>query len=185
MDKSAVLIDGAYLGYILKHHFGEPRLDYALLAQWACQGETLFRTCYYDCLPYQSSPPTDEEREQISKKQRFFTALSRLNRFSVVQGRVEYRGTGDDGRPIFQQKRVDLQIGLEVSMLVHRGLVSTIALVTGDSDMLPAVEMAQKNGVIVRLVHGPRGEYHQDLWDTVDERLEITQAEIDKLLLKR
>ncbi|REJ38013.1 MAG: hypothetical protein DIU84_02180 [Bacillota bacterium] len=39
-----------------------------------------------------------------------------------------------------------------------------IVLVTGDRDLIPAVEMAQSAGVLVRLVHGPKHTYHSELW---------------------
>lgn len=60
-----------------------------------------------------------------------------------------------------------------------------IAILSGDSDLLPAVEMAKDTGIIVRLVHGPRGTYHGDLWDAADERKEITLDVIDKCRVDR
>lgn len=54
-----------------------------------------------------------------------------------------------------------------------------VVLVTGDSDMIPAAAAEQEAAALVRLVHGPRDaqgrpSYHQDLWDLVDERKEIS-----------
>ncbi len=178
MSKVAVFIDGGYLANILKHHFSEPRLDYAKLVKWICEDDELFRTYYYDCLPYQSSVPSDEERQMLSRKQRFLTALKRLDRFTVREGRLEYRGIADDGTPVFQQKRVDLQIGLDIATVVTASRADIVAILSGDSDLLPAVEMAKNNGVIVRLVHGPRVTYHNDLWDAADERKQISSEVI-------
>lgn len=61
-----------------------------------------------------------------------------------------------------------------------------VVIMSGDSDMIPAVAMARNEGVVVRLAVGPKSvagtaNYHQDLWDQVDERLLLTQADIDKL----
>ncbi len=50
-----------------------------------------------------------------------------------------------------------------------------IVLVSGDSDLIPAVQFAQQEAVLVRLVHGPERTYHQDLWDIADERYQITE----------
>jgi uncharacterized LabA/DUF88 family protein len=135
-------------------------------------------TYYYDCLPYQSLVPSDEEREMVSRKQRFLSALKRLDRFTVREGRLEYRGTADDGSPIFQQKRVDLQIGLDIATVVTRGRADIVAMVSGDSDLLPAVQMAKDSGVIVRLIHGPKVTYHGDLWEAADERKQISSETI-------
>lgn len=183
IQQAAVFVDGGYLSKVLRHHFGEPRIDYAKLASWSATGMTVFRTYYYDCLPHQSSHPTQEERERLSRAQRFFTALERLERFTVRQGRLAYRGIDDKGSPVYQQKRVDLQLGLDIASVVSRGRVQMIVLVSGDSDLIPAVQFAQQEAVLVRLVHGPKHTYHQDLWDIADERYEITQDVIDRCLM--
>lgn len=184
MGSTAILLDSGYLNNVLKKYYGEPRLDYRAFADWICGNDSLFRVYYYDCLPYQSSRPTSEEAQMVSKKQRFLAGLSRLNRFTVRLGRLEYRGTSDDGRPIFHQKRIDLQIGLDVATLVFNRRVDVIAIVSGDSDLIPAISLAKDNGVIIRLVHGPRPTYHQDLWDIADERLEITTEIIQEVSKK-
>jgi len=82
MPQASVFIDGGYLARILKD-LGEPKIDYALLARWAAEGYDLFRTYYYDCLPYQSPNPSNEERQRAAARRRFFTALNRLDRFTV------------------------------------------------------------------------------------------------------
>lgn len=179
MGSAAVLIDGGYLANILKKYFSRPRVDHEAFAKWVCQGEDLFRVYYYDCLPYQSRPATLEQSQMLSKAQSFFDALKSLRRFTVREGRLEFRGVDDKGNPVFQQKRVDLQIGLDIATLSLRDRVSVISLVSGDSDLIPAVQFAKENGIIVRLVHGPKQTYHIDLWRQADERLEITQGIID------
>lgn len=182
MALAAVFIDGGYLTNVLRA-LGRPRLDYAQFAAWAARGYEIFRVYYYDCLPYQSASPTPEERIRYSNAKKWIDTLNRLERFKVRLGRLQYRGTDDDGSPIFQQKRVDLQLGLDIASLIstNRPGISMVVLVTGDSDMIPAVTAAQEAGALVRLVHGPRDAqgrptYHQDLWDAVDERQEISPA---------
>lgn len=184
MDKVAVLIDGGYVRSLLKKYFLEAHIDYEAFVQWACQGGNLFRAYYYDCLPYQSKFPTEEERTLMSRQQKFFAALRKLRRFTVREGRLEYRGTADNGSPIFQQKRIDLQIGLDIAALALKERIDVIALVSGDSDIIPAINFAKDNAVIVRLVHGPRNTYHTDLWELADERLEITSDVIRRITLK-
>lgn len=180
--RAAVFIDGEYMVAVLKH-FGSPRVDYSRFADWACDGAELFRAYYYDCLPYQSAYPTAEEKKRFSDKQRFFTALRRLDRFYVREGRLEYRGTDDKGSPVFVQKRVDLQMGLDIATVVSKNRVGMVVLVTGDSDFVPAVRLARDEGIIVRLVHGPKRSYHQDLWEAVDERRELTEEILKSMLL--
>jgi uncharacterized LabA/DUF88 family protein len=173
---------GGYLARILKD-LGEPRIDYALLARWAAEGYDVFRTYYYDCLPYHSANPSSEERQRASARQRFFAALNRLDRFTVRLGRLAYRGSDSAGNPIFEQKQVDLQIGLDLAALVSRRRVDLIALVAGDSDLLPAVKRVQEDGALVRLIHGSKASYDQDLWDEADERRAVTGDIVTRMLL--
>lgn len=185
MPHAAVFIDGGYLSKILKQHFNEAAIDYSLFAKECAESHEIFRVYYYDCPPYQSTHPTTWERDFISKRQKFLAALPRLSRFEVRLGRLEHRGIDDKGNPIFQQKRVDLQMGLDIASLASKGRVEMIVLVSGDSDLMPAVEFAKNESILVRLVHGPRQTYHQDLWDKVDERKEISEELIRHVLKKR
>ena len=143
------------------------------LAETTYEPLDLVRTYYYDCLPYQSDPPTREEARRFSQKRRFFAALQNLPRCTVRQGRLMYRGQDADGEPIFQQKRVDLMIGLDFALLAAKHQITHAALVSGDSDLLPAFEVAQGEGVVVCLVHGPRSTYAGDLRSAADERIEM------------
>ncbi|MGH7411495.1 MAG: NYN domain-containing protein [Candidatus Methylomirabilis sp.] len=182
MAQAAVFVDGAYLARILKD-LGEPRIDFALLTRWAAEGYDLFRTYYYDCLPYQSPNPSDEERRRVSAKQRFFTGLKRLDRFVIRLGRLAHRGSDGAGNPVFEQKQVDLQIGLDLATLIAKDRVDLVALLTGDSDLLPAVKRAREEGILVRLVHGPKSTYHRDLWSEADEPREIATEIVSRMRL--
>lgn len=98
----------------------------------------MYRTYYYDCLPYMPAKPSKDDSERLSNKQKFFNALLRNDRFILRQGRLEYRGDDQERKPIFQQKRVDLQLGLDLASIVTKTPIEMVVLVAGDSDMLPA-----------------------------------------------
>ena len=53
--------------------------------------------------------------------------------------------------PKVRQKGVDMRIGLDIASLALKRLVSTIALVTGDSDIVPAMKLARREGLRVLL----------------------------------
>ena len=55
--------------------------------------------------------------------------------------------------PNIQQKGVDLRMGLDIARLALRELVQAIAVVTGDSDLVPAFKFARREGVRVYLDH--------------------------------
>jgi uncharacterized LabA/DUF88 family protein len=53
--------------------------------------------------------------------------------------------------PKIQQKGVDMRIGLDIASLALKRIVSTIVVVTGDSDLVPAMKLARREGVRVYL----------------------------------
>jgi len=190
MARLAIFVDGGYIDALAMKIYGGIRVDYAKLADRVVsvvaastpEPLDLFRTYYYNCLPYQGNPPTEDESLRFASARGFHQALSRLKRFAVREGRLARVGTDSNGQPIFQQKRIDLMLGVDFALLCGKGQISHAALIAGDSDFLPAIEVAKAEGVTIWLLHGPRhspidgkGTYHYELWDEADERYELTQ----------
>jgi uncharacterized LabA/DUF88 family protein len=182
MGRIAIFIDGAYVQYMLRDEFASATIDFGLLAQKVAGGREILRTYYYDCLPYQSRNPTPDERQRFSRKQGFFAALEKNPRFQIRQGRLEYRGNDDRGRPIFEQKRVDILMGVDLALLAAKHQITDAAIIAGDSDFLPAIEAAKTEGVVTHLFHGQSP--HRDLVACCDERIRIEQPFIDSILKK-
>ena len=182
MSRIANFIDGAYVQFMLRDEFHEAQIDFKKLAEFMAGGRNILRTYYYDCLPYQSSPnPTPEERARFGKRQGFHSALSMIPRFDVRLGRLEFRGTKDNGKPIFEQKRVDILMGVDLALLASKHQITDAAIFAGDSDFLPAILAAKPEGVTIHLFHGQNP--HRDLIQECDERTRITQAIIDSVLM--
>lgn len=194
MPRLAIFIDGGYLDKIAELEFGM-FVDFSkineeirsIIARTAPDIEVL-RSFYYHCLPYQSNPPTPIEAQRFSKKQAFFKSLSRLPRFEVRTGRLVFKGLDANAEPIFQQKRVDLLLGLDLALLSGKRQVSHLVILAGDSDLLPAFKVAKDEGLLVWLFHGPRHSridstctYAQELWDEADERFEIDLAFMQRI----
>jgi len=143
---------------------------------------TLLRTYYYNCLPYQSDPPTADEARLFGSMQAFCNKLNRLPRFLVKYGKLAYRGMRDDGRKILVQKRVDILLGTDMVLLSAKQQIANAVIVAGDSDFVPAIEIARDEGVAVHLYHGTNHPPHRDLWDSCDERTAISQDLIDSII---
>jgi len=177
MSRVAVFIDGGYLDHELDNKRQGNRIDYNALVKnivdLSGANKEIVRVYYYHCLPYQDNPPTKAQSEVFGKAQGFFRALQRTSRFEVRMGRLALRGAKADGTPIFEQKRVDLMLGLDLMAFAAKHIVDEVFLVAGDSDFVPAVNAVKKEGIVVFLVHGDRP--HDDLLDEVDERIVITQ----------
>ena len=81
--------------------------------------------------------------------------------------------TAEDLLPNVQQKGVDMRVGLDIASLTLKRQVEVIVLVTGDSDFIPAMKFARREGAqlfLVALGHNVLDEMreHADLMLEID-----------------
>ena len=184
MGTVAVFIDAGYLDKVLFHDHENTRIDLSKLASEMAKPDQLLRAYYYNCLPYQGNPPTDEEKSRYASMRRFITALRNLPRFEVRLGRLAYRGIDPDGNPIFVQKRVDCMVGVDIALLAGKRTITNVALFSGDSDLIPAVDAAKPEGVIVSLWHGSFSascKPSRELVEACDERYELGADMVERI----
>lgn len=146
----------------------------------------LHRIYYYDALPFQgketvplqggvrdfSISPTAKRQEQL---------LSQIRQepfFAVRAGELSFEGWGiplkllntkqseltikaDDLRPRISQKGVDMRIGMDMATLTLKHIAQILVLVTGDSDFVPAMKFARREGATVFVV--PLGHRIKDV----------------------
>lgn len=60
-----------------------------------------------------------------------------------------------DFRADFEQKGVDMRIGLDMANYAHTQAVDKIGLVTNDTDCIPAMKYARRAGIQIALVCVP------------------------------
>lgn len=60
--------------------------------------------------------------------------------------------TDDDFEPELHQKGVDIKIGLDLAWISFNKIAEKVIFVTGDSDFVPAIKTARRNGIFVYLV---------------------------------
>jgi uncharacterized LabA/DUF88 family protein len=173
MSRCALFIDGGYLNKILESEFNRASIDYAKFSNELAQSVERLRTYYYNCMPYQSNPPTEDEKRRYAAMARFIDALKRLPRFEFRQGKLAKREAG------FEQKRVDIWMAVDLVRLSFSHQITKAILVTGDSDLVPAIEAAKDAGGVVELYFSRRA-VHQELLQAADERFEISEELIDK-----
>jgi len=78
---------------------------------------------------------------------------------------------------VFQQKRVDLMLGVDMALLAGKNRIAKMALLSGDSDFTPAVEAVKREGVLTTLWHGSHSgtaRPSRELLQVCDERRELT-----------
>ena len=176
MARCAVLIDAGYLEKVLVNDFNRARIDIGKLADELAGTMERLRTYYYHCMPFQSTPPTTEERRRFAAMDSYIAALKKLPRFQFRQGKLQ-KIAG-----VFRQKRVDIWMAVDLVRMSFSNQIEKAIVITGDSDLVPAIEAARDAGVVVVLYYSPNSR-HDELLQACDERYEITRNLVDKTKL--
>jgi uncharacterized LabA/DUF88 family protein len=178
MGRVAVFIDGGYLDKTLELEFERRRIDYEKFARDVAGSGEMFRVYYYYAMPFQSDPPTEEEKTRYRNKQRFVDSLARLSLFDMRKGRLQKIGGA------FKQKRVDCLLTADLVRLAWLNRIDTAVIVGGDDDFVPAVEEAKMAGVFVRLYYSSES-CSNELRQVCDECLPIDEALVSRNELGR
>lgn len=174
---AAIFIDGGYLDKVLRNEHASASIDYDKLATEMAGGLSRYRAYYYFCRRWMSLHPTEEERRLQADQDRFFERIKSLPRFEVRLGHLKKRGTDVSGKPIFQQKGVDVLLAIDVVRIALKGEVSQIAILAGDGDYKELIQVAKDAGVITRLFHAQgtteMTKFSPELWAASDDRIPI------------
>jgi uncharacterized LabA/DUF88 family protein len=177
MEQCAIFIDGGYFAKVTEQNFNRPHTDFQRLSDVLSGSAQRLRTYFYDCMPYQGDPPTVLEKEKYAAKAKFIHAVQRsVQRFQFRQGRLRKTGTAT-----FEQKRVDVMLGVDMVRLCSKKQIDHVILIAGDSDLVPAVEACKEEGAIVRLYYHPSA-ISDELLNVVDERCVIDADLISKIV---
>jgi len=172
MAKVAVLIDGGHLRVLCRLANKVYSPDYVELVAHACgtQDEELLRILYYDCAPYNGDVtlPVSGTIRTFNQQDTWLQSLAKKDYFAVRRGVLKFRGwkpaavpvppqvpTDADFEPIFEQKGVDMRIGLDVASFAESRSVDRLILITNDTDCVPAMKHARKAGLQIALVTLP------------------------------
>jgi len=168
----ANFIDAGYVTKLCKPLGFEPRIDYAGLAQAMASGQADAQTYYYDAPPA-DDPDADTERQHWARRRRgFLDSLARCLGFCVRLGTVRKRFCRECGRAFYQQKRVDIQLAVDLTVLAVTGKITKACLLAGDEDFVPLVNVAREHGVFVHLFYGPGAS--RDLIQACDKATNIS-----------
>jgi len=159
------------------------------------EDEELFRIYCYHCHPYdgcESHPVTKQVVDfsasaAFANGNRLIRELSLKDNVAFRAGELSFDGwtisnytaqkiaksgrgvVAADFKPDLKQKRVDMKIGLDVAWLASKGIVERIVLLTGDSDFVPALKFARREGVQVVLVTMGETKVKHDLLVHADQ----------------
>ena len=174
MKMIAVLIDGGHVRVLAKQAGHQFRADFLeqVGASCAVVDEEIHRILFYDCAPYgEAKPlPVSGQMHQFQGTDHELRELARRPLFAVRRGVLKFRGwvpkripiagrgqplTDTDFKPQFEQKGVDMRIGLDMANYAANRSVKLLALVTNDTDCIPAMKYARRAGLQVALVCVP------------------------------
>jgi uncharacterized LabA/DUF88 family protein len=181
--KVAILIDGGYLREIAREFRFNPDFVEKIAHHLIRGEERLFRALYYDCDPYKGeiTLPVSGQKKMF-ESDGWLSILATKDYFAVRRGVLKFRGfkprttpvasgalTDEDFRPDFEQKGVDMRIGLDIATFSSSRAVEKIILVSGDTDCVPAMKHGRIAGLQVVIAQFPTRTLSRELLQHADE----------------
>lgn len=126
--------------------------------------EALRRILYYDCPQYRGVQrlPVSGNEKKFTASDRWLEDLASRELFAVRRGTIAFRGwtprsipisgrslTDADFKANFEQKGVDMRIGLDIAGITADRRMNRVLLVSADSDLIPAMKHARRAGLQV------------------------------------
>lgn len=182
----AVLIDGGFLRVEAKKAHKTYNPDYIERFALACKAadEALFRILYYDCALYSGTVklPVSGQPHVFQSSDAWLHELSHKDLFAVRRGVLKFRGfkpkrtpvakqaqlTDADFQPDFEQKGVDMRIGLDIAAYAANRAVDRIVLVSNDTDCVPALKYGRRSGLQTVLIEPPKVRLAPELLSHID-----------------
>jgi uncharacterized LabA/DUF88 family protein len=184
----AVLIDGGHLRVAARRacHRYDPDFIEKMAHLCVHEGEFLLRVLYYDCPPFSGEVklPVSGNPYTFAGSDKWLRDLAAKDLFAVRRGVLKFRGykpkkvpvaaqalADEDFAPDFEQKGVDMRIGLDMANFAADRTVDRIILVTGDTDCVPAMKNCRIRGLQVVLASVPPNHVAAELlWHSDFER---------------
>lgn len=185
MKQIIVQIDGGYLRSTARTQGQRYNPDFIerLAKSLTIRDEEIVRILYYDCAPFKGArvKPISGNEHVFDGVDAWLHDLASRDLFAVRRGVLKWRGwrikgqrrnvaalTDDDFEPNFEQKGVDLRIGLDIVAYSEPRLVDRIILVAGDTDLIPAMKLARRRAVQIVGVELPRKKLTREMLAHVD-----------------
>ena len=189
--KVAILIDGGFLRVVAKKakRTYDPDFIEAFAKNCKLADESIFRVLYYDCALYTGTVklPVSGTSHTYTANDAWLHTLSYKDLFAVRRGVLKFRGfkpkktpvppaslTDADFEPIFEQKGVDMRIGLDIAAYSQNRAVDRIILITGDTDCVPALKYGRKAGLQIVLIQPPQTRLAPELLAHADFSRAVT-----------
>ena len=184
MQRVTILIDGGYLRAIAKPIYRyNPDFIEKVVQNIVRKDEQLFRTFYYDCDPYKGTVRLPVSgQEWTYDNDGWLNILATKDSFAVRRGVLKFRSfkpknipvqgkhlSDGDFKPDFEQKGVDMRIGLDIATFAASKAVHRIILISGDTDCVPAMKYGRIAGLQIIVAQFPGQRLSKELLWHADE----------------
>jgi uncharacterized protein (TIGR00288 family) len=199
MKKTAILLDLGFVILKLKNLLGKRMPTAIEIREFAlkclAKDEEIFRIYCYDCPPYGKKQTHPFSRNLIDfshtptyiQRTKLINDLKTMDNIAFRSGELSFDGwlitkkaikeilkqnralNDTDFQPDIKQKGVDMKIGLDIAWLSGKAIVERIILVTADSDFVPAMKFARREGIQVILITLGHLSIKPDLKEHADE----------------
>lgn len=178
-----VFIDGSNFFHARRQNLGRTDVNMGAFAELVVgPARDLVRVYYYNC---QLPPEEDEAKRQA--QQRFFLAIQRTPYFELRLGKLVKRevvcAACNDRHQRYQEKGVDMRIGVDMLAGASKQLYDVAILVTGDGDLVEAVKAVKDLGKHVELATFPIGR-SDELANAADVVTTLDQAKMVSLYMR-
>jgi uncharacterized LabA/DUF88 family protein len=179
--KTVILLDGGFLR--VKATKAGKLYNPVFIAKFAqkCKAndEEILRVLYYDCAPYAGTVklPVSGTPYTFQGSDKWLDELAAQDLFAVRRGVLKFRGykpkqtpvpgagalTDADFDPDFEQKGVDMRIGLDIAAYSTQRCADGIVLVSNDTDCVPAMKYGRRAGLQIVVVELPNSKVAPEL----------------------
>lgn len=91
--------------------------------------------------------------ERNKKIKEFISEIGKREYVALRLGELKFNGYNQDKKPEIKQKMVDMLIGLDISHIAYNKLADRVLVFCKDTDIIPAIKCARRNGLRVDIAH--------------------------------
>jgi uncharacterized LabA/DUF88 family protein len=162
-----IQIDGGYLRSVaqsLRLKYDNDFIEKVARLLVFPDSDNLLRIMYYDAPGFVGERPLPVSRKPhpFNSDSVWLEELAAREYFAVRRGTLKWRGwklkspetlsgtpSDEDYKPDFQQKGVDLRIGVDMVTFAYERTAERVMLIAGDTDFIPAMKIARRRGLQV------------------------------------
>jgi len=173
--RAAIYIDGSNFYFAVKKAF-DCRIDIEKFCKKLVENNELVKINYYIAPIEQFSNP-----EMYAEQQSFFEKLKKIEKLSIIFGRLEKRKR--DGESYYIEKATDVNLALDLTMDAQKGIYDIAYLISNDGDFSGALssikERFSKSIIYVAIGNKKSISYH--LKNVASKTLTITKEFISDI----